>query len=48
MNPLEPEDADANPDAGSEGNEIRAPGPGELRLFQRGGQDRWPRPPAAR
>ncbi len=39
MNPLEPEDDAVKADAGSEGNEIRAPGPGELRLFQQGGQD---------
>ncbi len=39
MNALEPENADAKPEEGSEGNEIRAPGPGDLRMFQQARQD---------
>ena len=46
MNPLEPEDDRSKADAGSDGNEIRMPGPGELRLFQSAAaRIRWPRPP---
>ncbi len=46
MNPLEPEDADTNPDAGSEGNEIRARGRASCACSSAAGRIRWPRPPA--
>ena len=45
MNGIEPEDAASKPDAGSDGNEINAPGPGDIRLFQCGGQDPLAAPP---
>jgi hypothetical protein len=46
MNSIEPDDVGAKPGAASDGNEVRAPGPGQLRLFQRGGQDPLAPPPA--
>jgi hypothetical protein len=45
MNALEPEEADGKVEAGSSGNEIRMPGPGEVRLFQIGGADPLAAPP---
>ena len=45
MNALEPEDANGKEEAGSTGNEIRMPGPGDVRLFQIGGADPLAAPP---
>ena len=42
MDALEPEDAGPKPAAGSDGNEIHAPGPGDFRTFQRQGADDGP------
>ena len=39
MNALEPEEGDPKTPSGSTGNEIRMPGPGDVRLFQIGGVD---------
>ncbi len=44
MDGIEPDDA-AKADAGSQGNEIHASGPGSIRLFQQGGQDPLAAPP---
>ena len=52
MDALEPEEAGPKPAAGSDGNEVHAPGPGDLRMFQRGAADEDPtgppRPAAAK
>jgi LptA/(LptD N-terminal domain) LPS transport protein len=45
MNALEPEEADVKAQTGSPGNEIRMPGPGDVRLFQIGGADPLAAPP---
>ena len=40
-----PPDDDSKPDTSSGGNEIHAPGPGDIRLYQLGGQDPLAAPP---
>jgi hypothetical protein len=45
MNALEPEEASGKVEAGSTGNEIRMPGPGDVRMYQIGGADPLAAPP---
>ena len=48
MSALEPEDAAANPDAASEGNEIPPPAPARCACSSAAARTPWPRRPAAR